>query len=305
MLPVPSLSVTKEQMVEQLEARLAALWKSEDEPLDPSKEKEFSGMTDPPESIEFLPHRRIAAFVCKSFTSTQIVKEVALGERKKRKDVLDNAVVIILNPAVPYSKSILFLNWRTIGASSYGASAYEPVTLRDCFQFFSEPEVLDQDNQWFCPNCRQHVCAEKTVGIWRLPQVLILQLRRFVAGRYQAQKVETLVNFPDVMDLREFVAGAQACESQVYRLYAVSSHTGSLQGGHYTAHAIVQDPRNDPDPTPRWYTFNDASVSKMKARACHSASAYLLFYEKVTPAMAQAYTRPEATEEESSGSEYV
>ena len=28
-------------------------------------------------------------------------------------------------------------------------------------------DVLDEDNQWFCPHCREFVCAEKKLDIWK------------------------------------------------------------------------------------------------------------------------------------------
>jgi hypothetical protein len=47
--------------------------------------------------------------------------------------------------------------------------------LRQCFEFFAAHDILDTHNQWFCPNCRQFVCAEKKMDIWRVPEILVLQ----------------------------------------------------------------------------------------------------------------------------------
>jgi hypothetical protein len=61
---------------------------------------------------------------------------------------------------------------------------------------------------------------------------------------------------------------------QMYDLFAVSLHTGTLNGGHYTAVAKNND---------QWYEFNDHQVIKI---AKHETSkiisnhAYILFYQK-------------------------
>jgi ubiquitin carboxyl-terminal hydrolase 4/11/15 len=94
--------------------------------------------------------------------------------------------------------------------------------------------------------------------------------------------VDTLVDFPDRMNVRGFIAGPQGGDDQIYRLFAVSNHMGGLSGGHYTAHAIVQDPRFPPDPRPKWFAFNDAGVAKAAEGAWRSAAAYVLFYERIT-----------------------
>jgi ubiquitin carboxyl-terminal hydrolase 4/11/15 len=98
--------------------------------------------------------------------------------------------------------------------------------------------------------------------------------------------------------MKEFVVGPQAEHNQHhYRLFAVSNHMGFLGGGHYTAHAIVQDPRVEPDPHPRWYAFNDQSVSRSSAQASHTPAAYLLFYERVPGDFSESEDSKEEEEE--------
>ena len=60
----------------------------------------------------------------------------------------------------------------------------------------------------------------------------------------------------------------------MYNLFAISQHSGSLGGGHYTA--TVQYEGRD------WYEFNDSGVSRVDdmdpADSAHSA--YVLFYRR-------------------------
>ena len=72
----------------------------------------------------------------------------------------------------------------------------------------------------------------------------------------QQEKVDEVVDFPtEGFDIKPYVKMDCDAEgiSTVYDLYAVSNHFGSLNGGHYTAHAKGIDGE--------WYDFNDSRVS--------------------------------------------
>lgn len=59
------------------------------------------------------------------------------------------------------------------------------------------PETLDAENRWTCPGCREAVQATRTHGIWALPEVLVIYLKRFVHPTLHSfQKVTDLVDFP-------------------------------------------------------------------------------------------------------------
>lgn len=161
------------------------------------------------------------------------------------------------------------------------------VSIDDCFQFFTEKEHLDEDNQWFCPKCRNHVCAEKKMDIWSCGRVLVIQLKRFIGSGYSAKKLNAEVDFPAVLDMSQYITGPQKDTDMRYRLYAVSEHMGGLGGGHYTARAIVA-PRSQERGNPDWYRFNDSSTSETSAR-CDPASSYVLFYEKIEDDTASEY----------------
>ena len=56
----------------------------------------------------------------------------------------------------------------------------DQLDLDDCLAAFSEKEMLDESNPWYCPVCRIHQCATKTLSIWRFPDFLIIYLKRFI-----------------------------------------------------------------------------------------------------------------------------
>ena len=85
----------------------------------------------------------------------------------------------------------------------------------------------------------------------------------------------------DALDLSPFCNPAglrqqQAHGGPVYQLLSMSHHSGSLEGGHYTAAA-----RSAVDG--QWHYFNDTSVRKDAKPAGPSQSAYVLFYRLVSP----------------------
>ena len=69
--------------------------------------------------------------------------------------------------------------------------------------------------------------------------MLVIHLKRFSFSRSTKQKLETFVNFPlHDLDLTNYIAN-KSSERQMYELYAVSNHYGSMASGHYTAHIKV------------------------------------------------------------------
>lgn len=197
------------------------------------------------------------------------------------------SAMIYLNPKSNFSLESLLIRNSNIeqkkSSSTYrNDSADDSVTLDKCFEFLSTPEQLDENNKWFCPKCRQFVRATKKLDIWSVPEILIIQLKRFVAGGYYtSRKLETHVDFPDVLDMKDYVVGPQKNKSIKYRLFAVSIHMGGLGGGHYTAAANVQDPNASSQTANNWHYFNDSSVSQTSSANAHTSQAYVLFYERM------------------------
>ena len=120
----------------------------------------------------------------------------------------------------------------------------------------------------------------KKMEIWHAPSVLMVQLKRFryIQGKafVHREKIDSLVEFPTRgLDLSPYVRGPQSGDGStlLYDLFAVSEHSGSLSGGHYTAAA-----RNFVNK--QWYAFNDRIVSPISVDNVVSPRAYVLFYRK-------------------------
>eukprot|EP01106_Pelomyxa_sp_JSP_P004982 TRINITY_DN1795_c0_g1_i2.p1 TRINITY_DN1795_c0_g1~~TRINITY_DN1795_c0_g1_i2.p1 ORF type:complete len:287 (+),score=89.62 TRINITY_DN1795_c0_g1_i2:96-863(+) len=150
------------------------------------------------------------------------------------------------------------------------------VTLQDCVNLFIASETLGPEDPWFCPVCKNSKQATKKFDLWKLPEVLIVHLKRFSYGRYTRQKLDTIVDFPvDSLDLSHFVPHITG-PSPIYELYAISNHHGGLGGGHYTAYCRNKDDN-------KWYHFDDSSCAVAHADSIKGPAAYLLLYRRKSP----------------------
>ncbi|THV05573.1 UCH-domain-containing protein [Dendrothele bispora CBS 962.96] len=178
------------------------------------------------------------------------------------------------------------------------------ISLDDCLSEFTKEEKLGEDDLWYCPRCKKHQQATKRFDLWKVPDVLVVHLKRFSNSRILRDKIDVFVDFPtDSLDLgglvgerkvlRELVENGRlkevlgenveegeeeelvkrSEEPLVYDLFGVDEHIGGLGGGHYRAYAY-----NHMDDT--WYHFDDSFVTPSKAADSVNQNAYLLFYRR-------------------------
>ncbi|RMZ75490.1 hypothetical protein DV737_g5280, partial [Chaetothyriales sp. CBS 132003] len=151
------------------------------------------------------------------------------------------------------------------------------ISLQDCLDESRKPEILSEQNAWYCPRCKTHRRAEKTFELWKCPDILIMHLKRFSSNRNFRDKLDVRVDYPiQGLDMSPMIQDVEDGKSMVYDLIAVDNHYGGLGGGHYTAFA--RHPT-----TNQWYEYNDASVSKRNPDAVVTSAAYLLFYRRPHP----------------------
>ncbi|XP_048016305.1 ubiquitin carboxyl-terminal hydrolase 2a isoform X2 [Megalobrama amblycephala] len=152
------------------------------------------------------------------------------------------------------------------------SKGYGEVSLMDCMRLFTKEDVLDGDEKPTCYRCKARRRCTKKFTVQKFPKILVLHLKRFSEARIRTSKLSTFVNFPmKDLDLREFASDRSS--SAVYNLYAVSNHSGTTMGGHYTAYCC--NPENG-----EWYTYNDSRVTPMSTSQVRSSDAYVLFYER-------------------------
>ena len=124
------------------------------------------------------------------------------------------------------------------------------ISLDECLDEFGKPEILSENDAWYCPRCKEHRRASKKFELWRAPDILIIHLKRFRFQGRLRDKIEVKVDFPlEGLDLQSRLAVPDGDKSSLYDLIAVDNHYGSLGGGHYTAYAQNFMDKN-------WYEYN-------------------------------------------------
>ncbi|KAG7439780.1 cysteine proteinase [Guyanagaster necrorhizus] len=169
------------------------------------------------------------------------------------------------------------------------------ISLQDCLDEFTKEERLSEDDLWYCPKCKKHQQASKKFDIWRVPDVLVVHLKRFSNNRTLRDKIDSFVDFPvEGLDLTAMAGERTAAkrlvdngvtmdtlelgnldEPLVYDLFGVDEHMGGLGGGHYRAYAMNHL-------TDLWHHFDDSYVTVARATDAVNANAYLLFYRRRT-----------------------
>ena len=153
-----------------------------------------------------------------------------------------------------------------------GSASAVSTSLQDCLESFTQEETLDGNESYYCAKCKKHCQATKTLKLCRLPQVLVIHLKRFSGASFRREKLSTLVDFPlRGLDLEDYIADDFDVDVPLYDLICVSNHIGGMNGGHYTAFC-----KNMTDDS--WYNFDDTIVRKISERDVVSSSAYVLFY---------------------------
>ena len=73
------------------------------------------------------------------------------------------------------------------------------LTLEHCLDHYTKAETLSAEDAWRCPHCQKYLPVVKTLGLWSLPDILVIHFKRFRQQQLkgpQASKLTTMVNFP-------------------------------------------------------------------------------------------------------------
>uniref|UniRef100_A0A5K3EFY1 Ubiquitin carboxyl-terminal hydrolase n=1 Tax=Mesocestoides corti TaxID=53468 RepID=A0A5K3EFY1_MESCO len=144
--------------------------------------------------------------------------------------------------------------------------------LDSCIEQFFSPEQLSGGSCWMCPQCKVPREAVKTFDIWRLPEYLIIHLKRFQCHGV-CEKIESNVRYPlNRLDLSKFTGKLPASEC-IYDLFAITNHYGTLNSGHYVAFCFDAADQ-------KWLKFDDSHVTTMSKSDVQTSAAYVLFYRR-------------------------
>ena len=152
-------------------------------------------------------------------------------------------------------------------------------SISSAFKIFTTPELLSKGNRYKCEACHRLVDAHKQFSIYKSPEIMTIQLKRFSVNPFTGQttKLNRPIAFSEHLNISEFMGNDRDQELKEndtnYLLYGVLVHEGnSCNSGHY--HAFVKN-SND-----IWYSMNDCSVHQVSLDTVLRQRAYILFYKK-------------------------
>ncbi|KAF5780656.1 putative ubiquitinyl hydrolase 1 [Helianthus annuus] len=144
-------------------------------------------------------------------------------------------------------------------------------SIKEAFQKFFQPEILDGNNKYKCESCKMLVAARKQMSILQAPNILVIQLKRF-EGIY-GRKIDKEIAFEEVLVLSSFMCKTSQDPHPEYKLFATIVHSGcSPDSGHY--YAYIKDAFG------RWYCCNDSYVSVSSLEEVFSEKVYILFFSR-------------------------
>ncbi|KAI4376848.1 hypothetical protein MLD38_014562 [Melastoma candidum] len=160
-------------------------------------------------------------------------------------------------------------------------------SLVGCLDLFTRREKLGSDQKLYCQNCGVHRDSSKQLSIKRLPLVLCLQIKRFEHSliRKTLRKINWHLEFPFSLDMNPYLSssiirkrlgnrlspleGDEPHVSTEYEIFAVLTHTGMLESGHYVTFLRLGS---------QWYKCDDAWITEVDEEIVKSSQCYMMFY---------------------------
>ena len=148
------------------------------------------------------------------------------------------------------------------------------VTLYDCLDQYFNSETLTGDNKYYSEKYKKKIDAKKKINVWELPEVLIIIIQRFEIN-YKTQSISknnSIIDTPiEQLNLNKYVKGYNN-KDNIYNLYGICNHIGSINSGHYTA--TIKNNNN-------WYNYDDTNITLVNPNKIITNKAYCLFYQKI------------------------
>ncbi|XP_058222259.1 ubiquitin C-terminal hydrolase 22 [Rhododendron vialii] len=162
-----------------------------------------------------------------------------------------------------------------------------PSTLVGCLDLFTRPEKLGSDLKFFCQDCQERRDSLKQMSIRRLPSVLCLHIKRFEHSsiRKMSRKIDRHLQFPFSLDMSPYLSssivrkrfgnrifsfeGDETDISTDFEVFAVVTHSGMLESGHYVTYLRLKN---------QWYKCDDAWINEVDEEVVRASQSYLIYY---------------------------
>ena len=134
-------------------------------------------------------------------------------------------------------------------------------TLNDVYKHIKSGVKLENDNKYYCENCKEKRIASKRTNVIKWPQHLLIGLKKYKQIGNNIVKINQKIDIP--LEWRHNMT-----------LKGAILHFGNLNGGHY----VYVKKNND-----KWFVINDSSVNEISSQKDLFQilyDAYWLYYEQ-------------------------
>uniref|UniRef100_A0A1D1XVQ9 ubiquitinyl hydrolase 1 n=1 Tax=Anthurium amnicola TaxID=1678845 RepID=A0A1D1XVQ9_9ARAE len=164
-------------------------------------------------------------------------------------------------------------------------------TLTGCLDLFTRPEKLGSDQKFYCQHCHVGQDSLKQMSIRRLPLVLCFHIKRFEhsPARRMPKKIDQYLQFPFLLDMTPYLSSsivrnrfgnrifafegdesdASGELSSEFEVFAIVSHSGKLESGHYVTYLRLRN---------QWYKCDDAWVTQVSEGVVRASQGYMMYY---------------------------
>uniref|UniRef100_A0A0N8D386 Ubiquitin carboxyl-terminal hydrolase n=2 Tax=Daphnia magna TaxID=35525 RepID=A0A0N8D386_9CRUS len=165
-----------------------------------------------------------------------------------------------------------------------------PTSLQDCLERFTRAEHLGSSAKIKCSRCLSYQESTKQLTMKKLPVVASFHLKRFEHSNRFHKKISSFIAFPEYLDMSPFMSHRRNINNNVnsnssdradrpvhkplistenmYSLFAVINHVGTIEAGHYTAY--IRQHRD------HWFKCDDHLITKADIRDVLQSEGYHL-----------------------------
>ncbi|KAK9682897.1 hypothetical protein RND81_10G105000 [Saponaria officinalis] len=202
------------------------------------------------------------------------------------------AISTTYDPCVDIS---LDLNMRIVSPAAHRVSrpttqsndSISMCTLSNCLDHFTRSEKLGADQKLHCENCHERRESLKQMSFKELPLVLCFHIKRFEHShvRKMSRKIDQYLQFPFLLDMSPYLSSTivrsrhgnrmvpvedeEIDTLSEYEIFAVVTHLGMLESGHYVTFLRLHN---------QWYKCDDAWIIEVDESTVRASQCYMVFY---------------------------
>jgi len=140
------------------------------------------------------------------------------------------------------------------------------IDLYDCLFEYTKMEFYNNIKK--CSFCNINENHPKKLSFWKLPKILVIQLRKYDSN---GNKLNNHIYYPCTLDMTTFMHTKSPYKKCHYSLCGINIHSGTMNYGHYISYIKENN---------KWFAYNDSNEPE-EIKDIQNNNAYILFYQSL------------------------